>query len=130
MPSLTNATQKLPLNTLDAILAALSLPPQELITTIDNHDGDFVTFHYNRHEDDQYVQETLPAMEFIERLIQHIPQKHYKMIRYGGLYGGLIPDTGRLTKSCTVPSPVKNTIFLEALTNGVEQFFLLSVMTL
>ena len=25
-------------------------------------------------------------MEFIERLIQHIPQKHYKMIRYGGIY--------------------------------------------
>ena len=25
-------------------------------------------------------------MEFIERLIRHIPEKHYKMIRYGGLY--------------------------------------------
>ena len=42
--------------------------------------------HYNRHEDDAYVEETIPVMEFIERLIQHIPEKHYKMIRYGGLY--------------------------------------------
>lgn len=53
---------------------------------IDQYDGDSVTFHYNRHEDDKYVEETVPVMEFIQRLIQHIPQKHYKMIRYGGLY--------------------------------------------
>ena len=53
---------------------------------IDKYDGDFVTFHYNRHEDEQYVEETLPVMDFIQRLIQHIPEKHYKMIRYGGIY--------------------------------------------
>ena len=53
---------------------------------IDKYDGDFVTFHYNRHEDDVYVEETIPVMEFIERLIRHIPEKHFKMIRYGGLY--------------------------------------------
>ena len=53
---------------------------------IDKYDGDSVTFHYNRHEDDKYVEETLPVMDFIQRLIQHIPEKHYKMIRYGGLY--------------------------------------------
>lgn len=53
---------------------------------IDGYDADSVTFHYNRHEDDVYVQETIPVMEFIKRLIQHIPEKHYKMIRYGGIY--------------------------------------------
>ena len=53
---------------------------------IDKYDGDSVTFHYNRHEDDQYVEETLPVMDFIQRLILHIPEKHYKMIRYGGIY--------------------------------------------
>ena len=53
---------------------------------IDSYDGDFVTFHYNRHEDGRYVQETIPAMDFIKRLIRHIPEKHFKMIRYGGLY--------------------------------------------
>ena len=51
-----------------------------------SYDGVFVTFHYNRHEDDQYVQETIPVMDFIKRLIRHIPEKHFKMIRYGGLY--------------------------------------------
>ena len=53
---------------------------------IDKYDGDFVTFHYNRHEDDAYIEETVPVMDFIKRLIQHIPEKHYKMIRYGGIY--------------------------------------------
>ena len=53
---------------------------------IDKYDGDFVTFHYNRHEDDVYVEETIPVMEFISRLIPHIPEKYFKMIRYGGLY--------------------------------------------
>ena len=53
---------------------------------IDKYDGDFVTFHYNRHEDEQYVEETLPVMDFIGRLNRHIPEKHYKMIRYGGIY--------------------------------------------
>ena len=53
---------------------------------IDKYDGEMVTFHYNRHEDEQYVEETIPAMEFIQRLIRHIPEKNYKMIRYGGLY--------------------------------------------
>ncbi len=54
---------------------------------IDNYDGiGIVTFHYNRHEDDKYIQETIPAMDFIKRLIRHIPEKHFKMIRYGGLY--------------------------------------------
>lgn len=53
---------------------------------IDSYDGENVTFHYNRHEDDAYVEETVPAMDFIKRLIRHIPEKHFKMIRYGGLY--------------------------------------------
>ena len=30
--------------------------------------------------------ETIPALDFIRRLIRHIPEKHFKMIRYGGLY--------------------------------------------
>ena len=53
---------------------------------IDKYDGEMVTFHYNRHEDEQYIEETIPAMEFIQRLISHIPEKHFKMIRYGGIY--------------------------------------------
>ena len=52
---------------------------------IDKYDSKCVTFHYNRHEDEKYVEETIPAIVFIKRLIRHIPEKHFKMIRYGGL---------------------------------------------
>ena len=50
------------------------------------YDGENITFHYNWHEDDQLVVETIPVMDFITRLIQHIPEKHFKQIRYYGLY--------------------------------------------
>lgn len=53
---------------------------------IDSYDGDNVTFHYNRHEDNSYVEKTIPVLDFIKLLIQHIPEKHYKMTRYYGLY--------------------------------------------
>ena len=56
--------------------------PAIATSRIDRYDGETVTFHYNRHEDDQYVEETLPVMDFIKRLIRHIPEKHFKMIRY------------------------------------------------
>ena len=55
---------------------------------IDRYDtsADTVTFHYNRHEDDVYVEKTIPAIDFIKLLMQHIPEKNFKMIRYYGLY--------------------------------------------
>ena len=53
---------------------------------IDNYDGENVTFHYNKHEDNSYVERTVPVMDFIQLLIQHIPEKHFKMTRYYGLY--------------------------------------------
>ena len=53
---------------------------------IDAYDGDFVTFHYNRHEDNKLMTENLPVLDFISRLTQHIPEKHFKMIRYYGIY--------------------------------------------
>ena len=53
---------------------------------IDNYDGQNVTFHYNRHEDDELINETISAADFIKMLIVHIPDKHFKMIRYYGIY--------------------------------------------
>lgn len=56
---------------------------------IDSYDkeADTVTFHYNRHEDNAYIEKTIPAIEFIKLLMQHIPEKNFKMIRYYGIYG-------------------------------------------
>lgn len=53
---------------------------------IDKYDGDNVTFHYSRHEDNKTIEECVPALDFIKRLIIHIPEKHFKMLRYYGIY--------------------------------------------
>ena len=34
---------------------------------IDSYDGDSVMFHYNRHEDDKLITETIPVLDFISR---------------------------------------------------------------
>lgn len=51
-----------------------------------NYDGKNVTFYYQRHEDNQRVEETISALDFIKRLIIHIPDTEFKMIRYYGIY--------------------------------------------
>ena len=91
---------------------------------IDKYDGSMVTFHYNRHEDDKYIQETIPVMDFIKRLIRHIPEKHFKMIRYGGLYARHRKQTSSSIKSF----PNRNVPFYATLTIGGMLFFLLLVM--
>ena len=60
--------------------------PVIALSRIDSYDGENVTFHYNRHEDNAFVKKTMPALDFISLLIQHIPEPHYKMTRYYGLY--------------------------------------------
>ena len=72
-----------------------------------SYDGVFVTFHYNRHEDEKYVEETLPAMDFIKRLIRHIPEKHFKMIRYGGIYARHPAGCFQFTRTPTTVFPIK-----------------------
>lgn len=51
-----------------------------------DYDGQFVTFYYDRHEDNKRVTEKIHAFDFIKRLIIHIPNEQFKMIRYYGLY--------------------------------------------
>ncbi|WWA22801.1 transposase [Clostridium beijerinckii] len=50
------------------------------------YDGRNITFKYTRHEDNKTIIETLNAHEFIKKVIIHIPEKHFKMIRYFGIY--------------------------------------------
>lgn len=51
-----------------------------------DYDGKYVTFWYQRHGDDKVVVEKIHALEFISRLIIHIPDKNMKYIRYFGAY--------------------------------------------
>lgn len=93
---------------------------------IDSYDGEMVTFHYNRHEDDKCIEETIPAIDFIKRLIRHIPEKHFKMIRYGGLYARHREADKKLRPAV----PKKNSRYSAVSLNGGPLFFLLSAMIL
>ena len=53
---------------------------------IDIDDNNFISFWYQRHEDDKFVVEKIHIFEFIARLIRHIPDRHFKTIRYYGFY--------------------------------------------
>jgi hypothetical protein len=53
---------------------------------ITNYDGDTVTFTYTPHGSDETVSETLSVFDFIKKLIIHIPERGFKMIRYYGFF--------------------------------------------
>jgi len=54
-------------------------------TRIVSYDGAQVTFYYEDHEGTRHEQ-VLPVLEFMHGVIRHIPPKHFKMVRYYGLY--------------------------------------------
>jgi hypothetical protein len=51
-----------------------------------NYENGYVTFCYNRHEDEQYTEEKIPVFEFIRRVVIHVPDRYFNMLRYYGLY--------------------------------------------
>lgn len=66
---------------------------------IDSYDGKTVTFHYDAHigisgNKTERRSESLPAVDFLLRLTQHIQEQHFVMVRYFGLYStsGLASD--------------------------------------
>jgi len=50
------------------------------------YDGKKVVFYYQSHEDGKRVEVELDVYEFIKRVIVHIPEKQFKMVRYYGIY--------------------------------------------
>ena len=80
---------------------------------IDKYDGENVTFHYTRHEDNKTIEECVPALDFIKRLIVHIPEKHFKMLRYYGIYAKHHKQEKKLRR-CISPEKRK---FLHSLQN-------------
>jgi len=63
----------------------ISSPPIS-IRRIEKYDGQNVTYRYEDHRKGE-VHETIPATEFIGRMIQHVPPKGFRMVRYYGIYG-------------------------------------------
>ncbi|NMF08004.1 IS91 family transposase, partial [Clostridium beijerinckii] len=62
------------------------------------YDGKRVTFKYKRHEDNKEVIEKVPVFEFIKKVIIHIPDKNFKMVRYFGLYSRRSKDKDQFIK--------------------------------
>lgn len=63
-----------------------------------SYDGKKVRFFYVRHEDGKRVEEEIDAIEFIKRLIVHIPEEQFKMIRYYGIYAESPKERPKLLK--------------------------------
>ena len=51
-----------------------------------DYDGEFITYYYDRHDDGKRVEEKIHAFDFIKKLIIHIPEKGFNMVRYYGIY--------------------------------------------
>lgn len=51
-------------------------------TRIKNYDGQLVTFAYFEHHDKSEHFMTLPVFDFIKRIIAHIPDKYFRVVRY------------------------------------------------
>lgn len=62
----------------------VSSPPIS-IRRIEGYDGQNVTYRYEDHRRGE-VHETISAVEFIGRRIQHLPPKGFRMVRYYGIY--------------------------------------------
>ena len=52
---------------------------------LEHYDGTKVTFNYLNHKTGKYQKGTYSTDEFIQRFIQHIPDKGFRMIRYYGI---------------------------------------------
>ena len=51
-------------------------------TRIQQYDGDNVTYEYFDHHENETVVITMPVLEFIKRLVRHIPDNYFRMVRY------------------------------------------------
>lgn len=60
--------------------------PAIALQRIVGYDGQFVTFQYKDKTDGQEKDETILVEEFIARLIRHIPDEQFKIIRHYGIY--------------------------------------------
>ena len=60
--------------------------PPTAESRITAYDGKQVTFYYNDTKTRQKVTVTLDKFEFVHRLLSHVPEKNFKMVRYCGIY--------------------------------------------
>lgn len=87
-------------------LTAASPIPAVLFSAAPLRNVQICSFPHNCHEDGKLMVETVPVLDFVSRLIRHIPEKHFKMIRYYGLYAKHHPPRRSI---CFIPFLLKST---------------------
>jgi hypothetical protein len=70
-------------------LAKYVVSPPISVRRIERYDGKSVCYWYRDHKTGQIEHETLPALQFIGRMVQHILPKGFQRIRYYGLHGNV-----------------------------------------
>lgn len=91
-------------------------------TRIKAYDGQFVTFEYLDHYTETKQLTILAVSDFIARLITHIPDKHFRMIRYYGFLatrvrGKLLPKVYRFLAMKTATAKKVYTTWRQMLLN-------------
>lgn len=61
-----------------------------------DYNGKGVTFYYEDHDGKNIQFKTMSVFDFISAIIQHIPEKNFRMVRYYGVYSR--NNIGRFTK--------------------------------
>jgi len=80
---------KKPIPTIERLakyLAKYVVSPPIAISRIMDYNGRTVKYWYNDHKTGKKEEVEVPVMEFIRRMVQHIPPKGFKRIRYYGLH--------------------------------------------
>ena len=89
-----------PIHTIQYLGRYISRPPLAM-SRLKHYDGNEVVFQYLDHTTKQHRRFKCAALDFIKRLVQHIPEKGFRMIRYYGVLanrvrGKLLPKVREL----------------------------------
>ncbi|NVL91338.1 MAG: transposase [Desulfobacterales bacterium] len=68
-------------------LAKYVVSPPISVRRIESYDGQSVSYWYRDHKTGQIEHKTLPALQFVRCMVQHILPKGFQRIRYYGLHG-------------------------------------------
>ena len=69
-------------------LAKYVVAPPISVRRIDDYDGINVTYHYKSHKTERIEKETVPALAFMNRIVQHVMLKRFNNIRHFGIQAG------------------------------------------
>lgn len=79
---------------------------------IEAFDGERVTFSYKDRATDEEASLTLPVLEFVGRIIQHIPDENFRTVRHAGLFATRVRTEAlatarRVLKQTALPKPLR-----------------------